>query len=88
MARFRHRSTAGLLLAVVFSGPALAQNGGFPESVAPSPAVLEAVTAPYLTDGERKDFRVLHGVEHEVRAQSRHQDATDKREPILETRGC
>ena len=62
MARFRHRSTAGLLLAVVFSGPALAQNGGFPESVAPSPAVLEAVTAPYLTDGERKDFRVLHGI--------------------------
>jgi tetratricopeptide (TPR) repeat protein len=67
MARFRPVLQASLLAMVLLSGPARAQDGAPPETlvpdaVAPSAAVLETVTADYLTDEERKDFRVLHTI--------------------------
>ena len=37
-------------------------NGAIPDSIAPAPAVLQAVTAEWMTDAERKDFRVRHGI--------------------------
>ncbi len=52
----------GVLIAAALCGLSRAQETSIPESVPPSPAVLEAVTASYLTDEERKEFRVLHGI--------------------------
>ena len=37
-------------------------DAAIPDSIAPAPAVLQAVTAGWMTDDERKDFRVLHGI--------------------------
>jgi hypothetical protein len=39
-----------------------AQSTFVPEVVAPSPAVLEAASAEYLTEDERREFRVRHGI--------------------------
>ncbi|MEY5061730.1 MAG: hypothetical protein RIS45_1651 [Planctomycetota bacterium] len=61
MRSFRLRWIAHLLLAGVFCGPVAAQDA-LPDSVAPAPAVLESITAPYLKDSERKDLRVRHGL--------------------------
>ena len=61
MRSFRLRRIAHLLLAGVLCGPAAAQDA-LPDSVAPAPAVLESITAPYLKDAERKDLRVRHGL--------------------------
>ena len=37
-------------------------DAAIPDSIAPAPAVLQAVTAGWMSDDERKDFRVLHGI--------------------------
>ncbi len=42
--------------------PGLAQDSGIPEFIAPLPAVLEAASAGYLTQDERSDLRVRHGL--------------------------
>ncbi|MEY3142011.1 MAG: hypothetical protein RLY21_504 [Planctomycetota bacterium] len=44
------------------AGSVSAQDSAIPESIAPSPAVLEAAAAAYLTPEERSDFRVRHGL--------------------------
>ena len=44
------------------TGRVSAQDSAIPESIAPSPAVLEAAAAAYLTADERSDFRVRHGL--------------------------
>ncbi len=58
--RLLHAATA------VAPMPQAAQDSWLPDTVAPSPAVLESVTAPYLTDEERKDFRVRHGISDDL----------------------
>ncbi|MCE2885174.1 MAG: hypothetical protein LW806_09785 [Planctomycetaceae bacterium] len=61
VARFGARSlalVAGLGLAAVAS----AQSTFVPEVVAPSPAVAETARAEYLTEDERREFRVRHGI--------------------------
>jgi hypothetical protein len=62
------RSFSVMAVAAVLSVPqaSRAQDTWLPELVAPAPAVLETVTAPYLTDEERKDFRVLHGISDDL----------------------
>lgn len=61
----RLRWIAPFLLAGTLCGPSAAQDA-LPDSVAPAPAVLEAITASYLKDGERKDLRVRHGMFDDV----------------------
>ena len=51
-----------LAAAVLSAARASAQDSPIPESIAPSPAVLEAAAAAYLTPEERSDFRVRHGL--------------------------
>lgn len=51
-----------LAAAVLSAERASAQDSAIPESIAPSPAVLEAAAAAYLTPDERSDFRVRHGL--------------------------
>ena len=51
-----------LATAVLAAGRVSAQDSAIPESIAPSPAVLEAAAAAYLTADERSDFRVRHGL--------------------------
>jgi predicted Zn-dependent protease len=51
-----------LAAAVLAAGSVSAQDSAIPESIAPSPAVLEAAAAAYLTPEERSDFRVRHGL--------------------------
>jgi len=53
---------AALSAAIGASLRSEAQDAGLPDAVAPSPAVLEAASAGYLKDGERKDLRVRHGL--------------------------
>jgi hypothetical protein len=62
------RSFSVMAVAAVLSVPQASrgQDTWLPELVAPAPAVLETVTAPYLTDEERKDFRVLHGISDDL----------------------
>ena len=60
----RTRAIVPSLLAatVLAAGRASAQDSPIPESIAPSPAVLEAAAAGYLTPDERSDFRVRQGL--------------------------
>lgn len=62
----RSRRIASFILAAAVAAAARAQDAGVPDAVPPAAAVLETVTAGYLTDAERKDFRVAHGIWDDV----------------------
>jgi cellulose synthase operon protein C len=59
---FRRAMSVALATTLWVAQPGFAQDSGIPESIAPSPAVLEAVSAEYLTSEERSDLRVRHGL--------------------------
>src|SRR5689334_23357168 len=59
------RLCTGAAAILLSAGLALAQNRPQPaggERIEPSPALIELLDAPYLSDTERRDLRVRHGL--------------------------